>query len=100
MLIGLVLRALPVYTRVEGDAMDDLASEFLELIHRLEEVRDTITPERACAEFDATTLQVFWKTWPRVSAWSGSLWGMLSQELAGPAAPHLDVDLDEIGGSE
>ena len=100
MLIGLVLRALPVYTHTEGDAMDDLASEFLELIHRLEEVRDATTPERALAEFDATTLQVFWKTWPRVSAWSGSLWGMLSQELAGPAAPHLDVDLDEIGGSE
>ncbi len=80
--------------------MDDLAIEFLELIHRLEEVRDAITPERACAEFDETTLQVFWKTWPSLSAWSGSLWIMLSRELAGPAAPHLDADLDEIGGSE
>lgn len=80
--------------------MDDLAVEFLELIHRLEEVRDAITPERAHAEFDQTTLQVFWKKWPGLSIWSGSLWRMLSQELAGPATPHLDADLDEVGGSE
>jgi hypothetical protein len=80
--------------------MDDLAAEFLELIHRFEEVRDTVTPERAHAEFDETTLQLFWKKWPSLSIWSGSLWRMLSQELAGPATPHLDADLDEIGGSE
>jgi hypothetical protein len=80
--------------------MDDLAVEFLELVHRLEEVRDAITPERAHAEFDETTLQVFWKKWPGLSTWSGSLWRMLSEELAGPATPHLDADLDEVGGSE
>jgi hypothetical protein len=80
--------------------MDDLAVEFLELIHRFEEVRDAITPERAHAEFDETTLQLFWKKWPSLSIWSGSLWRMLSQELAGPATPHLDADLDEVGGSE
>lgn len=80
--------------------MDDLAIEFLELVHRLEEVRDAITPERAHAEFDELTLQVFWKKWPGLSTWSGSLWRMLSEELAGPATPHLDADLDEVGGSD
>jgi hypothetical protein len=80
--------------------MDDLAVEFLELIHRFEEIRDAITPERAHAEFDETTLQLFWKKWPSLSIWSGSLWRMLSQELAGPATPHLDAELDEVGGSE
>ncbi len=80
--------------------MDDLAIEFLELVHRLEEVRDAITPERAHAEFDELTLQVFWKKWPGLSTWSGSLWRMLSEELAGPASPHLDTDLDEVGGSD
>lgn len=80
--------------------MDDLADEFLELVHRLEEIRDSISPERAHAEFDETTLQLFWKKWPALSAWTGSLWRMLSEELAGPSAPHRDTDLDEVGGSE
>jgi hypothetical protein len=80
--------------------MDDLAVDFLELIHRLEEVRDAITPERAHAEFDEITLQVFWKKWPHLSAWAGSLWRMLSEELTGPGSPHRDADLDEVGGSD
>lgn len=80
--------------------MDDLATEFLDLVHRLEEIRDAITPEQAHAEFDETTLQVFWKRWPGLSAWTGSLWRLLSEELAVPSAPHRDADLDEVGGSE
>jgi hypothetical protein len=79
--------------------MDETAGEFLELIHRFEEIRDAVTPGRAHAEFDETTLQVFWKKWPSLSAWAGSLWGMLSEELAGPASAYRDADLDEAGGS-
>jgi hypothetical protein len=80
--------------------MDDLADHFLELLHGLEEVRDAVSPERAHAEFDETTLQLFWKKWPGVSAWAGSLWRLLCEDLAGPATPHRDTDLDEVGGSE
>jgi hypothetical protein len=80
--------------------MDELGDQFLELIHKLEDIRDAITPERAHAAFDETTLQVFWKKWPDLSMWAGSLWRMLSEELAVPAAPHRDTDLDEIGGSD
>jgi hypothetical protein len=80
--------------------MDDLGDQFLELIHQLEEVRDAVTPERAHAAFDETTLQVFWKKWPGLSMWAGSLWRLLSEELAVPATPHSDADLDEIGGSD
>ena len=80
--------------------MDDVAGQFLDAIHRLEDVRDAITPQRANAEFDEITLQVFWKKWPHLSAWAGSLWRMLSEELAEPSSPHLDAELDEVGGSE
>jgi hypothetical protein len=80
--------------------MNDPGDQFLELIYQLEEVRNTITPERAHTAFDETTLQVFWKKWPSLSLWAGSLWRMLSEELAGPATPHRDADLDEIGGSD
>ena len=80
--------------------MDDLADQFLELIHGLEELRDTVTPEHAHAAFDETTLQVFWLRWPSVSLWAGSLWRMLSEEMGGPATPHSDAELDEVGGSD
>ena len=39
----------------QGDCMDDVAGQFLDAIHRLEDVRDAITAERANAEFDETT---------------------------------------------
>ena len=80
--------------------MDEAAGQFLDLIHSLEELRDSMSPEQAHAEFDETTLQIFWKKWPALSAWTGSLWRMLSEELAGPGSPHLDTELDEVGGSD
>jgi hypothetical protein len=80
--------------------MDEAADQFLDLIHNLEDFRDAMTPERAHADFDQTTLQVFWKKWPSISAWAGSLWRLLSEELAEPATPYLDTELDEVGGSE
>jgi len=80
--------------------MDDVAGQFLDAIHRLEDVRDAITLDQASAEFDETTLQLFWKKWPDLSAWAGCLWRMLSEELAGPASPHLDGEHHEVGGSD
>lgn len=79
--------------------MEDVADRFLELIHELEDIANSMPPKQALAEFDETTLQVFWKKWPHVSGWTGSLWTMLSAELSGPASAHEDPDLDEIGES-
>jgi len=42
---------------------------------------------------------LFWMRWPQVSSWAGSLWRMLSEELSGPSSPHVDPELDEVGGS-
>lgn len=79
--------------------MEDVADRFLELIHELEDIANSMQPKRALAEFDETTLQVFWKKWPHVSGWTGSLWTMLSAELSGPSSAHEDPDLDETGES-
>ena len=79
--------------------MNDIADRFLDLIHELEDVTPSVTVERALAEFDETTLQVFWKKWPHLSGWNGRLWAMLSAELAGPSARVADPELDETGGS-
>src|ERR1700751_635382 len=78
--------------------MDDSADRFLELIHQLEDFTHSISPDQAHSEFDETTLQLFWMRWPQLSAWAGSLWRRLSEELAGPSAPH-DSELFEIGES-
>ncbi|HTV99667.1 MAG TPA: hypothetical protein VMF87_05155 [Streptosporangiaceae bacterium] len=79
--------------------MDDVGDRLLDLVHDLDEVTRRITPEQAHAQLDETTLQVFWKRWPEVSAWAGSLWRMLSEEIEGPSTPHRDPELDEIGES-
>ena len=79
--------------------MEANADRFLELIQQFEDFTDAITPERAHNEFDETTLQLFWMRWPQVSAWTGSLWRMLSEELSGPAAPHGDAEFYEVGES-
>ena len=76
--------------------MEDLADRLLEAIHELEDLANSVTAHRALAEFDETTLQVFWKKWPHLSQWAGSLWSMLSAELSVPSSQH-DPDLDEIG---
>jgi hypothetical protein len=79
--------------------MSDIADRFLNLVHELEDVTTSVTVERALAEFDETTLQVFWKKWPHLSGWNGRLWAMLSTELAVPSARAVDPELDETGGS-
>ena len=80
--------------------MEANADRFLELMHQFEDFTDAVSPERAHTEFDETTLQLFWMRWPQLSAWAGSLWRMLSEELSGPSAPHADPELDEVGGSD
>jgi hypothetical protein len=82
-----------------GGPVEDVADRFLELIHDLEDISTTLSAQRALAEFDETTLQVFWKKWPHVSAWAGSLWSMLSAELSAPSSPQRDAEHDETGES-
>jgi len=79
--------------------MDDVGDRLLDLVHDLDEVTRHLTPEQAHTQLDETTLQVFWKQWPGVSAWAGSLWRMLSEEISGPSTPHRDPELDEVGES-
>jgi hypothetical protein len=79
--------------------MEDVGDRFLDLVHDLEELTRGLAPEQAHQQFDATTPQVFCTRWPGLSAWAGSLWRMLSEEMSGPASPHRDPELDEVGDS-
>lgn len=78
---------------------DDLSERFLDAIVRLEEVADAVTPHDAHRQLDETSVQVFWKRWPGLSSWAGSLWRLLNEELADSAVSPKDTDLDEVGGS-
>jgi hypothetical protein len=92
--------ALAARRLAEGSKhMEANADRFLELLHQFEDFTDAISPDRAQLEFDETTLQLFWMRWPQVSAWTGSLWRSLSEEMAGPSAPPTDPELDEVGES-
>jgi hypothetical protein len=76
----------------------DSSDRLLEAMTDLESVADEVTSEEAARTFDATTLQVFWRDWPRVSSWAGQLWRRLNEDLEIPGTPVRDVDLDEVGG--
>jgi hypothetical protein len=76
----------------------DRSERFLEAISQLDGVADEVPADEALRTFDDATLQVFWKDWPHISSWAGALWRKLSEDLAEPATPVQDHELDEVGG--
>jgi hypothetical protein len=80
-------------------ADDESAQRLIQALGELEAVASAVSPEEAVRSLDEATLQVFWRDWPNISSWAGALWRRLNQDLAGPARPSQDPDLDETGGS-
>lgn len=79
--------------------MEDISERFLDAISRFEEVADAVSPHDAHRQLDETSMQVFWRRWPGISSWAGSLWRLLNEELMDPANSPTDPDSDEVGGS-
>jgi len=78
--------------------MADVAQQLLEAMESLDEVADSMTAHDAVEQLDEATLQLFWRDWPRIQSWAGSLWRQLNEELAEMASPAGgDVD---TGGSD
>src|SRR5918992_5618838 len=84
---------------MKGAPVEDISDRFLDAISKLEEVADAVSPHDAHRLLDETSLQVFWRTWPGISSWAGSLWRLLNEELMDPANSSTDLDADEVGGS-
>jgi hypothetical protein len=78
---------------------DQTGARLVEALAQLEEVADALTADEALQTVDDASLQVFWRDWPQLSSWAGALWRKLDQDLATPARPQGDPDLDEVGGS-
>lgn len=76
--------------------MSDLSDRFLNAINELDAVADGLTADEACDQFDAATLQVFWRDWTRISSWAGSLWRQLSEDIEHAASPPQDGE--DVGG--
>jgi hypothetical protein len=83
--------------REEDFPMADVAQQLLEAMEALDEVADSLTAQEAVEELDEATLQLFWRDWPRIQSWAGSLWRQLNEELAGSASP-ASGDVDTGGG--
>ena len=67
------------------------------LTSALDEVADSLTTHQALEELDEATLQLFWRDWPRIQSWAGSLWRQLQDEMAERAGP-AGGDVDTGGG--
>ena len=65
--------------------MRDPPDCFLDAISRLEAVASAVSLHDAHRQLDETSMQVFWRTWPGISSWAGSLWRLLNEELMDPA---------------
>jgi len=76
----------------------DTSQQLLEAMEAFDAVASELTPEAALEQLDETSLQMFWRDWPHISSWAGSLWRQLNQELAEPASPAGDDS--ETGGGD
>jgi hypothetical protein len=78
--------------------MADVAQQLLEAMEAIDEVADSLTAQEAVEQLDEATLQLFWRDWPRIQSWAGSLWRQLNEELAETASPAAGGDVDTGGG--
>jgi hypothetical protein len=88
------VRDEPAMTETEAvdrvlDAMSDLRAIFGE-----------VDPEVAARSWQSSELEVFWREWPEIKSWADGLWGRLDRDLAQPATPVRDPELDEVGGGD
>jgi hypothetical protein len=79
--------------------MEDISDRLLHVFSELEDITYETTPEEARGSLEEPALQLFWRQWPQVSSWAGSLWRLLNEDTVDPASPASD-EFDEVGGSD
>lgn len=78
--------------------MADTSQQLVEALGSFEALADSATPDDAYRDLDETALQVFWRDWPQISSWAGSLWRKVNQDLMEASSPEADGDVDTGGG--
>lgn len=79
--------------------MSEMSDRLLALLSELEDITEEVTPADAARLLDDSALQQFWRQWPDVSAWAGTLWRELNNDLNDSATPASDGIVD-VGGSD
>src|SRR5256886_16159736 len=67
--------------------MADAAQQLLEAMEAFDDVADNLTAHEAIEELDEATLQLFWRDWPRLQSWAGSLWRPPNDRMAEKGGP-------------
>jgi hypothetical protein len=90
------------YGRSMADAPDNngIGSQLLIALAELREITQTIAAADAVGVLDETEAEVFWRDWPEVRSWTEALWQRLGDDLAHPAQPVQDPELDEVGDGD
>jgi hypothetical protein len=81
-------------------ARTETGDRLLALLGELDAITREVPAEEASRLLDAATLEVFWRDWPHVRTWAETVWQRLGQDLAVPAQPVDDPELDEVGGGD
>jgi hypothetical protein len=78
--------------------MSELSDRFQQMLSDFEDITDEVTPAEAPGSLDDPVLQKFWRIWPDLSLWAGSLWRELNDDIDESASPAAD-GVTDVGGS-
>ncbi len=76
-----------------------IGDRLVAVLGELDAITQQVSVDDPTAVLDDATLQVFWRDWPPVRSWAETIWQRLQADLAVPATPVGDPELDEVGES-
>ena len=74
-----------------------IGDQLLIALAELRAIAQAVPAADAMTVLDETEAEVFWRDWPEVRTWTEALWQRLDHDLAQPAQPQRDAELDEVG---
>ena len=76
-----------------------IGDRLVAVLAELDAITQQVSVDDPTALLDDATLQVFWRDWPPLRSWAETIWQRLQADLAVPATPVRDPELDEVGES-
>jgi hypothetical protein len=76
-----------------------IGDRLVAVLAEMDAITQQVSVDDPTTVLDDATLQVFWRDWPPLRSWAETIWQRLQADLAVPATPFGDPELDEVGGS-
>jgi hypothetical protein len=76
-----------------------IGDRLVAVLAELDAITQQVSVDDPTTVLDDATLQVFWQDWPPLRSWAETIWQRLQADLAVPATPVRDPELDEVGES-